>query len=235
MRYLLTILGVIPLTFTNAQKPADEVVYKTIMDMLVTCNDFEFYYPTLLHNDTQEYSDNPLDSIIVFSLDTYEEVSKSALDVVIEHDSINLQEARLFRQRIHFPNGLYLISKIESSHLHKTVLLQEYIDLESYPKTQDLPVLSASILRKGSIGPYSIRPSTQDNIATYKYAIKAYFAFSGVVWDKSKTYCLVECGYHYRISDKHPDRGPSGGGMQVIMKNENGIPRIIKSISLWEE
>ena len=96
-------------------------------------------------------------------------------------------------------------------------------------------MLSGTILKKSTIGPYATIASTEENISTYKYAIKAYFAFSGVLWDKTKTYCLVECGCHYRINYEHPGGGPSGGGFQVLMKNENGKPRILKFIGLWEE
>lgn len=235
MRYLLTILGLLTLTFTYSQKPVDEIVYKSIIDTLVKCNEFDFYYPHLQHIETHAHSESPLDSIIVFSPETYEDVNKSVLDFVMESDSINLQEARLFKQRVHFPNGLYIIGKIKSSQLHKHMALKDYIDLESYPQIQNLTELSGAILKKGSIGPYATMPSSTENIEFYKYAIKAHLAFSGVLWDKTKTYCLVECGYHYRISDERRGPGPSGGGFLMMMKNEKGNPRIIKFIRLWEE
>lgn len=235
VKRLSVAVAMIPLAFAYAQTPGDEIVYASIMDTLVEHRAFEFYYSRLQQTDITDYTDNPLDSIVVFDPETYEEVVKCAVDIAIECDSINLQEARLFKQRVHFPNGLYLISKIGTSQLHRKVSFQDCIDLESYPRAQDLTEMSDFILKKGVIGPYITRPSTQENIAMYKYAIKAYLAFSGVVWDKTKTYCLVECGYHYRISDEHPDAGPSGEGFQVILKNENGNLRIIKFIGLWEE
>ncbi len=235
MPNILTIVAMIPLAFAYAQTPGDEIVYASIMDTLVEHRAFEFYYYKLQQADIRDYTDNPLDSIVVFDPETYEEVVKSASDVAIEFDSTNLQEARLFKQRFNFPNGLYLISKIDASQLHKRIALKDYIYLERYPQVRDLAELSDFILNKGSIGPYFTMASTKENEAVYKYAIKAYVAFSGVLWDKTKTYCLVECGYHYRISDKHPDSGPSGEGFQVIMKNENGNLRFIKYISLWEE
>lgn len=235
MRNILTIVAMIPLAFAYAQTPDDDVVYTAIMDTLTERRAFEFYYSRLQQTDITDYTDNPLDSIVVFDPETYEEVVKSAADVAIELDSTNRKEARLFKQRSHFPNGLYLISKIDEDNLHKRVKLQDYIYLESYPKAQDLTEMSDLILYKGAIGPYSTMPSTQENTETYKYAIKAYLAFSGVVWNKTKTYCLVECGYHYSISDEHPDAGSSGEGFQVIMKNENGNLRCMKFISLWEE
>lgn len=223
------------MALTYAQKPVDEIVYKTIMDTLVTCNEFDFYYPHLQHIETHAYSENPLDSIMVFSPETYEDVQKSTLDFVIESDSINIQEARLFKQRVHFPDGLYIIGRIQSSQLHKQVKLQDYIDLESYPEIHHLTELSGAIMKKGSIGPYSTMPSSTENIEFYKYAFKAHLIFSGVLWDKTNKYCLVECGFHLRISDERRGLGPSGGGLLVLMKNENGIPRIIKFIVLWEE
>ena len=235
MRHLSTLLALIPLTFANAQKPVDEVVYLTILDSLVTCNEFDFYYPHLKHIETHAYSENPLDSLLVFNPETYEDEKISALDFVIESDSINIQEARLFKQRVHFPDGLYIISRIQSSQLHKHKTLQDYIELESYPEIHKLKELSGAIMKKGSLGPYATKPSNKENVEIYKYAIKAHLAFSGVLWDKTNKYCLVECGFHYRISDESRGLGPSGGGLLVLMKNENGIPRIIKFIVLWEE
>lgn len=235
MKIVLAILCLLQVALIYAQRPSDEAVYASIMDTIVKSKEVEFYYPKLQHTDTQEYSENLLDSIIVFNPETYEEVRKSVLDVLIESDNQNLQEAMLFKQRLHFPNGVYVISKITSSQLHKKMVLQDYIDLESYPRFQNLAELSGAILNKNTIGPYATIASTKGNISIYKYAIKAYFAFSGVLWDKTKTYCLVECGCHYLITNEHPDGGPSGGGFQVIMKNENGKPRILKFIGLWEE
>jgi UDP-N-acetylmuramyl pentapeptide phosphotransferase/UDP-N-acetylglucosamine-1-phosphate transferase len=110
-----------------------------------------------------------------------------------------------------------------------------YIELESYPEIHKLKELSGAIMKKGSLGPYATKPSNKENVEIYKYAIKAHLAFSGVLWDKTNKYCLVECGFHYRISDERRGLGPSGGGLLVLMKNENGIPRIIKFIVLWEE
>lgn len=235
MRHIITLLGLIPLALTYAQKPVDEVVYNTIIDTLVKCNEFDFYYPHLKHIETHAYSENPLDSLLVFNPETYEDEKISALDFVIESDSINIQEARLFKQRVRFPNGLYIISRIQSSQLHKYKTLQDYIELESYPEIDHLTELSGAIMKKGSIGPYATKPSNKENVEIYKYAIKAHLAFSGVLWDKTNKYCLVECGFHYRISDESRGLGPSGGGLLVLMKNENGIPRIIKFIVLWEE
>ena len=235
MKIVLSLVGFFHLTFLYAQRPSDEAVYASIMDTIIKSKEVEFYYPKLQHIETEEYTGNLLDSIIVFSPETYEEVRKSVLDVLIERDDQNLLEARLFKQRLHFPNGVYVISKISSSQLHKKIVLQDYIDLERYPRIQDLAELSGTILKKSTIGPYATIASTEENISTYKYAIKAYFAFSGVLWDKTKTYCLVECGCHYRISYEHPGGGPSGGGFQVLMKNENGKLRILKFIGLWEE
>ncbi len=235
MRNLFTLLGLIPLTFTFSQKPIDEVIYTSILDTLVQCYEFDFYYPHLQHIETHAYSQNPLDSLVVFNPETYDDVKQSALDFVIEFDSINLQEAILFKQRVHFPDGLYIISRIQSSQLHKHKTLQDCIELESYPEIHKLNELSGAIMKKGSLGPYATKPSNKENAEIYKYAFKAHLAFSGVLWDKTNKYCLVECGFHYRISDESRGLGPSGGGLLILLKNENGIPRIIKFIGLWEE
>ena len=234
MRNILTILGLIPWAFAFSQ-PGDEAVYKSIIDALIKSHEFEFYYNKLQHIETQEYSDNPLDTFVLFNPETYEDVTKVGIDYKVHFDSINLHEAKLFNQRVNYPNGLYLISKIRSSQLHKSTDLKNCIELESYPKVENLSPLSGSIFKSRFIGPYSIMESTKENILNYKYAIKAFLAFSDIVWDKTNQYCLVECGYHYYISDKHPDRGQSGGGFQVILKNESGSPEIIKFIGLWEE
>ena len=97
----------------------------------------------------------------------------SLIHILIESDSINIQEARLFKQRVHFPDGLYMISRIQSSQLHKHKTLQDYIELESYPEIHKLKELSGAIMKKGSLGPYATKPSNKENVEIYKYAIKA--------------------------------------------------------------
>ncbi|MFZ1678404.1 MAG: hypothetical protein WAT91_14080 [Saprospiraceae bacterium] len=218
-----------------SQIPSDELVYASVLDTLVKLKDFEFYYSKLRHIETIEYVDNPFDTIVLFDPETYEEVAKTSLDRKIYFDSINLHEAKLFKQRANFKNGLYLISKIKTTHLHKNIILNNYINLDSYPDIKNLTEFSDSIFRYTLLGPYPTLALSDENESNYKYAIKAYLSFSGVLWDKKNKYCLVECGVHNRISDEHSDSGPSGGGFQVILKNENAHLKIIKFIGLWEE
>ena len=67
MRHMIPLVGLIPLAWTYAQKPVEKVVYSSMIDTLVKCNEFDFYNPQLKHSETHAYRENPLDSLLVFN------------------------------------------------------------------------------------------------------------------------------------------------------------------------
>lgn len=235
MRILLSTFGIFSFFLIKAQEPSDSAVIAAVIDSLVKLHHFSFYTEKLQYTETEEYASHPFDTFTIFDSETYEDVVRRGVDFKIYFDSINLEESKLFKQRDYFPDGLYLIDNMKSNVIDKNIVFSEYINLPGDPNIQEIKPLSDSILKSDKLGLYTVRRATKENYALYKYVMKAQFIFSGIVWDKTGMFCLVECGYHYNIPVNRPDTGPTGGGFQVVLENKNGIPRIIKSIGLWEE
>ena len=213
------------------QKANEEDIYLKVLDSLNAIHKFDFYQENLIHFDTKDYANNPTDAFEILDPSTYETIAQLGIDLEIEYDSINLKEAKLYKQRLNYPNGIYFIGSIKKKALHRNIKLENYINLENYPDLELLGELRSEIFESGKIGKYDILKANKIDAEKYKYAIKAYFTFSGIQWDNEKRYCVVECGYHY----KSRMGGRSGGGFQAILKRINNSVEIVKMIGLWEE
>lgn len=235
--FLIVILLIIRSSLTGQSKDSffrntiDETIYSTIIDTLATIHKFEFYLEKLNYIETNELALNPSDSITLFDPETYEERTIQGLEYKIESDSMNYAESILFRTRIKYPDGLYLIGKISDEEVHKNINLKEHLTLENYPEITKISEFNEHILMNNKLGHFTVFPSTKENIHKFKYAVKANISFSGIKWNSSNDYAIVECGFHYRYGSL----GHSGGGFQAILKSNNGQISIVKTIGLWEE
>lgn len=209
----------------------DMIVYAKIIDTLNKMLKFEFYEEKLNHFETAEFALNPFDSITIFHPETYEETLKMIIEYKIEKDSLNYEEAKLFRSRMEYPEGVFLIGKINRKDVHKDVNLNEHLKLKDYPDLNDIEDFNEHILSDNKIGKFTVFPITKDNSHKYKYVVKAYLMFSAIKWNTNKEYAIVECGYHH----KSKKIGTTGGGFQVIVQNIRGEIKLIKGIGLWEE
>ena len=150
---------------------------------------------------------------------------------MIEFDSLNIIESKLYKKRLLYPNGLFQIGKIKTDAIRRFINLQNYVDLESYPDINLLSEFSEDMFSDRSLGNHGILGINEINTGDYKYVVKAYIAFSGIQWDINEKYCIVECGYHYKIKNN----GTSGGGFLAVLEKTNNKIEIIKLIGLWEE
>jgi len=209
----------------------EEEIYIKLLDTLISNFKFEFYEESLNHVDTKEIALNPFDTIKFTDSETYEEIAKHGIDYKIEKDSLNFEEAKLFRQRIKYPNGIYLIGKIQSDQVHKNVDYKKYIHIENYPDVVSIKEFNDQILVNNKLGKYDAFPLNKEHLTKFKYAVKSIITFSAIQWNRDKSYCVVEIGYHYRYGRM----GYSGGGFQAILKKDHQQIRILKFIGLWEE
>lgn len=225
---LLLLLASPPLYSQPAtHKIPDEKIYEAILDTLTQLHQFGFYHSELIYHDTKRYTDRLADTFVVFDPNTFEKIKKLGIDLKIKEDSINWAEAKLYKQRVEYPDGLFLIDKIKANALHRYT----YIRLENYPSLQSMGTLNEDIISKGKIGKYKVRPHTPSNRSRYKYAIKAFITFSGIQWNAKRSHCVVECGYHY----KYKNKGSSGAGFHVLISIKRNKVQIDKFMGLWQE
>lgn len=224
----LTLVGQ---TNIEKQNVLEEEVYVKIIDTLCAIHQFDFYIESLLHFDTTEYANNPADTFELIDPNTYETITKLGIDLKIEIDSLNFEEAKLYKQRLFYPNGVFIIGKIKNSSIHRNTKIEEHIHLQNYPDLRSLGELTNDILINNKIGIYEAFLISDKNNVIYKYVAKAYITFSGIQWDVENKYCIVECGYHFRYGKM----GTSGSGFQAILKKNDNSVEIVKFIGLWEE
>lgn len=206
-------------------------IYIKLLDTLISNFKFEFYEESLNHVDTKEIALNPFDTIKFIDPETYEDIAKHGIDYIIEKDSLNFEEAKLFRQRIEYPNGIYLIGKIESDQVHKNVDYKKHINIENYPDIVSIKEFNDQILLDTKLGTFDVFPLNKENLTKFKYAVKSIVTFSAIQWNRDKSYGVVEIGYHYRYGRM----GNSGGGLQAILQKDHQQIKILKFIGLWEE
>lgn len=207
----------------------EEIIYSKILDTLDANIKFEFYEEKLNHIETNEFELHPFDTVFVFDNETYIERAILGFKYKIESDSLNYEDSILFRTRLKYPDGLFLIGKIRDDEMHKDDFLKKHLNQEDCPDLTQIGGFNDQHLSDNKLGDFIVFPFTKENIRKFKYAVKAYISFSGIKWSKNKEYAIVECGFHYR------NAGPSGAGFQATLKNTNGQISIIKTIRIWEE
>lgn len=231
---ILSITYLHPSLWAQSQKEMEKYekeIYSQVLDTLNTMIEFGFYEPHLLHIDTKEYALRPMDTFNVVDPITYEEITKTGLELKIEGDSSNLREAKLFKFRNLYPNGLFLIGKIRNNQVHRNVDLQKYISLSEYPDLSKIKSFKDKYIVKNKLGKYDAFLSDEKYESQFKYALKAMIFFSGIQWDNTLKFAVVECGFHYQ----YKNMGKSGGGFLAIVEKTDNQVRIAKFIGLWEE
>ena len=208
----------------------DVRIYECIIDTLNNLHNFDFYTPDLVHENTNSYVQSPFDTITLFNHDTYEETKRLALDHKIQLDSINYQEALLFKKRLEYPEGIYTLSALTENIIHSSINLNDYIELDNYPDPKELSGINPDFIKRSNIGKFNMAEYSSESLNLYKYAIKAKISLSNIVWNANQDICLIECYFVHNWRST----GQSGGGLQFIIKNTGEELEIIKIIGLSE-